>query len=556
MSDISFLFRYRDLVAHTIDEHRKVIDALGWCWWGWWKRPSENHREDIWNDLEEWTKARTAVPVALFDSGAGHVYTAHVTAVLKPLIDENGVVGSTRVLAGEEQHVPAYYRESPFSRAWMKMTKIERRPEFFGRFSFAEAPEVANYTSSALARFQNKKIADADELRSMDTTIWRVRDELPGDASERILLSVRELGEAVSTEVVRCKSDVILHLTDIHFSLDPHRKKHVWRYESETDRTRHTMTEAITIALKSRKVEVGMVVVSGDLTFLGSEGEFEKARTAISLLLGNLDLSTDHLVVVPGNHDIQWTTDAKYDHNSPVKEAPDQAKRNYQNFYRKLFRHEPNRHLSMARRFALPSGITIELCAVNSSSLETGKKFLAGMGKVDEAAIGEAAVQLGWTSDRTLALRLLVLHHHLALTEDLEPSEGYGRGYGLAVDAPRIQRLAASKGVHLVLHGHKHRSFIWRQTVYELPERARMQHKLGHLAIVGGGSAASLETEGAANYFNLISVEPGQLNLEIFQSTNQGAFGLIQKWSAELHLSQESGGLKLGEWNHIASDAR
>src|SRR5215471_18560971 len=109
----------------------------------------------------------------------------------------------------------------------------------------------------------------------------------------------------------------------------------------------------------------------------------------------------------------------------------------------------------MGRRFALPSGLIIEVCGINSSSLETGKNFLAGMGRIDEGAFAEVAQRLGWTTAETLALRLLIIHHHLALTEDLEPAEGYGKGYGLAVDAVRIQRMAAQYGVHLALHGHK-----------------------------------------------------------------------------------------------------
>jgi len=69
-----------------------------------------------------------------------------------------------------------------------------------------------------------------------------------------------------------------------------------------------------------------------------------------------------------------------------------------------------------------------------------------------------------------MALRVLALHHHLTLTEDLEPAKGYGAGFGIAVDAPRIMRLAARYGVQLALHGHKHRVFMWRSKVYKLPE--------------------------------------------------------------------------------------
>ena len=553
MSDIHFLFRFRDLVAPTILEHQRIINERGWCWWGWWKRPSEDSRSDIWNDLAAQTGGGKTVEVGLFDSGSNQVHLATVAGVIKPSQSGGGRAENTiQVPDQEAEHVPPYYRESPFSRAWIKITRLDTRPiDFFGNFSFAEAPKLPNYAKSTLQRFANKVIANAEELRAMDTTIWRVRRSLPDDPSEQILLGVQALSEPVSAEVVRCKTDEILHLTDLHFALNGNRSQHGWRYDSEASETRHTMVEAITSALKAANRKIGLVVISGDFTFIGSTAEFDTARAAIFHMLGILDLSTDHLVIVPGNHDIQWTTDAVYDHNATVVQAPPAAKRNYEEFYRKLFRHTPNRHLSMGRRFAMPSGLTIEICGVNSSSLQTGRSFLAGMGRVDEAAFIEIAHQLGWAAPNTFALRLLLIHHHLALTENLEPEEGYGKGYGLAVDAVRVQRLAARHGVHLALHGHKHRSFIWRSTVYELPEHAQTEYRLGELSIIGGGSAGSTETDASSNYFNVLKVEPSKLLLDMFRSQNLGAFSIMQRWEAQLILSKEAGGLKMSDWNKV-----
>lgn len=547
MSEIHYLFRFRDLVAATIEEHRQVISQRGWCWWGWWKRPSEDSRSDIWDLLANETQGGKSVDVGLFDSGTGKVYRAKVVWVIKP--SQAGAENTLKVPEGQADHVPSYYRESPFSRAWIKLQEIDPQPlEFFESYSFAEAPKLPNYTPATLMRFSGKKIVGAEELRSMDTTIWRIRPSLPTDPAEQILLSVQSLSEAISAEVVRCKSDTILHLTDAHFAGGKNRDQHVWRYDSEGNGTRQTMVEAVTTALGDRKV--GMVILSGDFTFIGSAAEFEEATTAILHLLGILDLSTDHLILVPGNHDIQWTTNETFDHNLPVVEAPAKAKANYEQFYRRLMRHEPGRYLSMGRRFAMPCGVIVEVCALNSSSLETGANFLAGMGRIDEGAFVDVAQRLGWATNQSLAMRILVIHHHLALTEDLELAEGYGRGYGLAVDAVRVQRLAARKGVHLALHGHKHRSFIWRSTVYELPERAQTQYRLGELSIVGGGSCGSRETDGSSNYFNILMIKPGELRLDIYRSMFQGAFGAISGWSAKLSVESETG-LRLGDWNKV-----
>ena len=79
--------------------------------------------------------------------------------------------------------------------------------------------------------------------------------------------------------------------------------------------------------------------------------------------------------------------------------------------------------------------------------------------------------ELGWeTEGASLSLRILVLHHHLTATENFESPDEYSKGFGMAIDAKKILRDAADCGVHLVLHGHRHRVFVWREGVYALPD--------------------------------------------------------------------------------------
>lgn len=545
MPELQFLFRFRDLVARTIEAHQEIISDKGSCWWGWWKRPSEDSRTDVWSRLAASASNSTPQTVGLFDSGTGIVYQALVTEVVVPS-DESLGNPVASLPDNERERVPLYYRESPFSRAWMRITEIKLLPNFFGNYSYDVAPVLPNYTASTLKRFIGKRIIGPDELRGMDTTIWRVRPAREEDPAEKIVLTVPAIPAAVSSEAVRCKSNRILHITDPHFSLDAHRKRHVWRLEGESDSTSHTMADAIAEALIDKPV--GAVLLTGDLTFLGSASEFAAARVSITKLLGQLDLGVDNLMVIPGNHDIQWGTTNDYSNGAEVISAPEEAKANYKQFYTDLFRHDPSPHLSMARRFLLPCGLVFEVAALNSSSLSTGKKFLAGMGKTDEAGWAEASAALGWKTKSTLALRTLAIHHHLTVTEDIEPASGYYQGYGMAVDAVRLQRLAASHRVQLALHGHKHRAFVWRSSVYELPEHAHKQYKVGEISIVGGGSSGSEETESYRNYFNVLDFSPGRLCLEIWRSQNKGTFTPMNEFIAPLGYDPDGNGLVLGDW--------
>jgi predicted phosphodiesterase len=541
IKEIRFLFRFRDLVARTIDSHNEIIQLEGSVWWGWWKRPTEDDRNDVWEALGAAITAQKKVPVGLFDSGSGTVYRAWINEIIPPVDTE------LRNPPSDKHLVPLYYRESPFSHAWMRISEIEAKSvDFFNSFSFQSVPILPNYSPVTLNQFKDKVIISEDELRGMDTTIWEVRKSTSTDRKDKILLAVKALPSPSSSEIVTVKSNYILHITDPHFATGAHRKQHVWKLESE-GAGGVTLAESITKALGQKKI--GLVVFTGDLTFSGQSSEFDEALLSIYRLCGTLDIGTDQIVVVPGNHDINWAESKEsYDESAEVTLASEAAKAGYKRFYRNLFRHEPNDSLSMARRFGLPCGRVVEISALNSSSLETGKNFLAGMGRIDENAFASTAGDLGWDQkDASSALRILAVHHHLALTEDLESSRDYYRGFGIAVDAVRTQRMAARFGVQLALHGHKHRAFLWRSTVYELPEQTSTKYRLGELSIVGGGSAGSSETTENSNYFNILEVSASGLSLSIQRARNKGAFSESQQWLAKFE--DQDTGVVLSDWS-------
>lgn len=552
MSDpMRYLFRFRDMVAKTIESHQHVITEKGSCWWGWWKRPSEDNRADIWAALSAATPDQP-IPVGLFDSGQELVWRALVTSVVPPN-DQGDLIDLPTT--SDYELVPSYYRQNSFSRGWMKISEIVKVKTFFNQYSFSAAPKVASYSDKIVYSFKDKLIVSAAELRGMDTTIWEIRPKKKSDHKKEIVLSTRALTEAISKTVVECSSHFILHITDLHFDTrDKSQSQHVWNLETDDadGGGDGTLGHKIFSALP-KDVKIGAVIVTGDLTFVGSEEEFNEAYIFLTKLLGQLDLDADHLIVVPGNHDIQWSTDKVYVEGAEVRNAPEEAKKNYKKFYEKMFRHPPSTHLSMGRRWLLPSGLCLEIAALNSSSLETGKSFLAGMGRIQENAFKAVALELGWDDlsdgkhQETAALRILALHHHLAVTEDIEPTAGYSQGYGMAVDAVLIQRLAARHRIQLALHGHKHRVFVWRSSVYDLLEDASTNYKLGEISIVGGGSAGSTETDGPSNYFNLIEVLPGSLRVKIFRSKNRGIFRQMNALRAQLDRSKD-GSLELKDW--------
>jgi hypothetical protein len=203
----------------------------------------------------------------------------------------------------------------------------------------------------------------------------------------------------------------------------------------------------------------------------------------------------------------------------------------------------------MARRYVMPGGQLVDIAAVNSSSLEQGRDFLAGMGRIQEQAYTTAADELDWHLNRGRSLRVLALHHHVALTENLESPADYSKGFGIAIDAPRVLRSAARDGVHLVVHGHKHRVFLWRVNSYELPEHTQDRWDLGAINILGGGSAGSTETEAGKNYFQLVRFRDGVVDVELYRSDQGGTFQLFAAWSAEVGMSDSES--QISPWRKV-----
>lgn len=543
---LNILFRFRDLVAHTLDEHRKIIDANGFCWWGWWKRPSEQSRGDVWQFLAESIQKSGSETIGLFDSGTGEVWTAKVTDVIPPI--DPYASSAPAVPAAEKDFVPAYYKESVFSRAWMKLTEITKTPvtDFFAKYAYSDPPPLPKIPKPYLDRLRGKRVVDAVELRSMDTTIWRVALAQHGADSSHFLMPQTRVIEPISADPIRLKGTKILHLTDLHYDVRiGHESQHSWSRPARTP-----LHDMIASTLGTQKLsEIALIVLSGDFTFRTKREEFEQAFNGVNALLGATGLGPDNVIICPGNHDIAWTKneDAAYDSKTEFEPnvPPPEATAEYKTFYERLLQHPPNGDFSMGRRYVLPNGQVLEVCALNSSNLETGKKYLSGMGFVGPSAFENVRSALGW-SVPSPALRLVVLHHHVVQTENVEQPDEYYHGFGLAIDAQRVLREAGKAGAQLVIHGHRHRAFFWRSNVYELPEHAHDKYSAGSISIIGSGSSGSTAVVDDNNFFTLIDVKTTSLSATMYRSHKNAKFEPMKPWSAPFSLVD--GTLVLGDW--------
>lgn len=192
MSQHVYLFRYRDLLTNdTLGKHRELIDEKGHCWWGWWQRPGEDSRLDLWSALEQ-RLAQRPVQIGLFNSDPEKkVDQVHWATLTKIVCPQDG--GSAPNIPNDEADlVPEYYRETPFSSAWMCLTEIKEeaatkqtlrkaagldfRPQRYKLLQCTRSPHQRDFLGGLLGSVKGRQtrslLSNEDLFRSIYEPSW------------------------------------------------------------------------------------------------------------------------------------------------------------------------------------------------------------------------------------------------------------------------------------------------------------------------------------------------------------------------------------------------
>jgi 3',5'-cyclic AMP phosphodiesterase CpdA/type II secretory pathway predicted ATPase ExeA len=185
-----------------------------------------------------------------------------------------------------------------------------------------------------------------------------------------------------------------------------------------------------------------LVIFSGDAAETGMDDEFAMAAQFLRDLLGELSLSAARLVVVPGNHDVNWKACQGFifsEQGEGRTPAPPYAPKwaAYERFLGSVYGAGQEPPLDCVRRFP-ELGVTI--AALNSTIDETHEVHRGFCG--EEQLQRHAQELRNWPDD----VRLAVVHHNVrknaADRENLDDDEDFMRLIGPHVD--------------VVLHGHTH----------------------------------------------------------------------------------------------------
>ena len=458
---IAIVLRFRDLnpptPGNTIESHQKIVSAEGYVWWGWWKKQSEEFPLPLLGKLLKQAKGKVPLDAFLVDSGQKLLYKTEILD-----LSFNGD-GEEMSAPEDGAKTPMYYNDSPLVN-WFKLDNIERVNESeLKKYTYLQVPHD-NRMAVDEGHFIGHRVEGIDQLLEFgNVTYWVTEHVKENPDIARGPAKKKPLPPVATTEIVTAGTPRILHISDLHLSV----KHHAFSLKGKADEHNKSLASAIYDAL----IETlpGVVVVTGDLTWSGTKSEFDLAFDCLDSIKSQLGLTRDQFIIIPGNHDLQWTSSPaakdRYLARGEVQVTPGKAQKNYRAFFQKWYGTKANKWLSVGRRLFLHGGPTVDVLGLNSSQLEQIEDHFAGIGRVTESSFNETTESAGWKSSndksgRATMVRVLCLHHHVLPVISQEEPEAAKKGFGVALDAESLLVRATEHGVDLILHGHQHHPFL------------------------------------------------------------------------------------------------
>jgi len=465
----TLILRFRDLVTpvgETIELHKRIIHEhpSKSVWWGWWAKADEQCPREF-NNLKSQVSVTKPLDIFLFDSGQLKIYAAS-------LIDIS--IHFDKHPCPTREMTPPYYGDQNYN-VWFNFSSIIEVPnclELINQLAYSGAVTDFFVNNDMFQIYADKQISSLLEMRCQDRTIWFVDkfDQSKHKTHEIILsnanVSVPGVFPKRPIDLVEGK---LLWLSDLHF--DENKKYHQFDQRDQ---------KSLSAIIKDWDHEVEGVLISGDITWRATENEFKQANEFIENLCSSKRINIDGVGMCPGNHDVSFSDDYSDDvKNALVKyhemqhgegtlsgeewesliavDVLPQFKKNYEQFFRNIVSTDANKYLSMGKRFLIKNQKVVDVCFLNSNSLQQHKLAFQGQGYIGVQQRDDAEAGMGWKQNKKISggYRVVVLHHNLYPVNYAE-TPYIGVASGLVYDTEAIIKWCFENGVDLILHGHTH----------------------------------------------------------------------------------------------------
>lgn len=466
---IALRFRETTPGIETVAVHRQLIAEHGAVFWGWWKKD--------WENVDIHAVRRTITPghdnsILLIDRSTSRAFRATCRRfALANELDANDV--------------PAYYRKY-----------IDR---IAGFFLLTAIVDIANADFPTV-------VSDA---LGEKTLVWIGEAPEPG------------LGH-IAASTVAAGRNCILHLSDLHFGAEYGFREQGQQIPFQDARV--TLTESLVADLKrlGREKDIAAVIVTGDFV---SRGDWSAAITKAAIaefdaLRQSLGLPKEHIIAVPGNHDITRFPDGTIDVADVAvgRQATTEHESPFRHFVRQLANRHEEASLNYVRRIQMQE-FDLLLCALNSCVITATE--LTEYGYVGKN--GMDAIELMSTEPiKRPTFRFLALHHHLLPVANVERPNS--KGVTLTLDASAILGAAQRVGVNIVLHGHQHKPKV---AIYQgLPMTGDRSTAPVHVVANGSAGVENARLpDGERNTYCLFQLRNDHVELRIRELRIDGVEG-------------------------------
>jgi 3',5'-cyclic AMP phosphodiesterase CpdA len=253
-----------------------------------------------------------------------------------------------------------------------------------------------------------------------------------------------------------CDDDlVVAHLSDLHVS-DRYRYRLSWPgnvlNDGEPSAAEILAEDLDSLGLLGR---LDALIISGDIVWNGSIDEFNRARQVIKELLEATKLSPDQLLLIPGNHDVQWNPAAF----AAKDKRPNVSRESYRTFL-ELLGGDSRENWAFLCVSSRSGQHRLRVVGLDSNSVEgpeaagigyVAREELLGARSLFERDLGEVKGQ---------DFRWLAVHHHVLPATSATLDEAREKRISVMANSAEVQGCAARWGVDLILHGHEHQPSI------------------------------------------------------------------------------------------------
>ena len=306
-----------------------------------------------------------------------------------------------------------------------------------------------------------------------------VNREFADDFASWLVKAARRGGRGIAQQPAKSsRGHIIFHISDLHFavpSLDGTWPGSTHRFVDDENSRRLSLelkdefNRALTEARAS--TEDATLVVSGDITSTATSEEFRLAKDFLTELCNEIGLPRNHVVMVPGNHDVDWSAAAI--NNSMRFDNYLEFARNFfgdRDFYKLFPRINWDFHIGSDRPRAndiiyVRKQGPITFVGINSCVFEDNQHHYGFVGMRQLRNI-VSIIQ----DDKRNGILVAVMHHHLhPYPEPLEQSKSGADvvpDLSTIRDAGLVEQRLERLGFSLVLHGHKHKPQLRETSVY------------------------------------------------------------------------------------------